>query len=191
MSYSTAAVPQQQKHTKVSQARPKPVQNQNNNQMPCEQFATMCTIVSSLCKQMCEAIKHQQPIHAAILTQLDDQCQQTKLLRQQNQSLQQQVQKLTRSFEDSFPDEHDDDIVSKDDSHENSNQWLVSNVHTRAVEESKEVDDQEDQSNSVSSYLSGNIIFAPPHLHPTHQRRSIQRPRIIRTNPSSCSSQSR
>ena len=89
-SYSTAAVPQQQKQTEVSQARPKPVQNQNNNQ-PCEQFANMCTNVSLLCKQTCEAIQQQQPILAAILTQLDEQRQETKLICQENKSLQQQV----------------------------------------------------------------------------------------------------
>ena len=132
-SYSTAAVPQQQKQTKVNQARPTPVQNQNNNQIHCEQFATMCTSVSSLCKQTCETIKQQQPILAAIITQLDEQRQQTKLLRQQNQSLQQQVQKLTRAFHDSLPDEHNDDFFSKDDSHDDSNQWLVGNFDTGAV----------------------------------------------------------
>ena len=77
----------------------------------CEQFATMCTSVSLLCKQTCEAIKQQQPILAAILTQLDEQCHQTELLRQQNHSLQQQVQKLTRAFHDSLPDAQDDDLV--------------------------------------------------------------------------------
>ena len=34
-------------------------------------------------------------------------------------------------------------------------------IDTRAVEESKEVDDQEEQSNSVSSSLSGDTILAP------------------------------
>ena len=88
----------------------------------CEQFATMCTSVSLLCKQTCEAIKQQQPILATILTQLDEQCQQTKLLRQQNQTLQQQVQNLTRDFRDSIADKHSDDFVSKDDTHKDINQ---------------------------------------------------------------------
>ena len=79
-----------------------------------------------------------------------------------NQSLQQQVQKLTRAFHNFLPDEHNDGFVSKDDSHDDSNQWLVGNVDTGAVEESKEVDDQEVQSNSVSSSLSGDTILAPP-----------------------------
>ena len=128
----------------------------------CEQFATMCTSVSLLCKQTCEAIKQQQPILAAILTQLDEQCHQTELLRQQNHSLQQQVQKLTRAFHDSLPDEHNDDFFSKDDSHDDSNQWLAGNVDTGAVEESKEVDEQEQQSNLVSSSLLGDTILTPP-----------------------------
>ena len=117
----------------------------------------MCTSVSTLCKQTCDAIVQQQPILAAINKQLldqgkqlEEQLQQTKLIRQQNQSLQQQVQQLTRAFHDSLPDKNDDDFVSKDDSLDNSNQWLVRNVETGAVEESKEVDDQEEQSNSDS-----------------------------------------
>ena len=70
-SYATAAVPQQQKPAKVSQVRPMPVTNQN--QIPYEQFANMCTSVSTLCKQNCEAIEQQKPILAAIHQQLDDQ----------------------------------------------------------------------------------------------------------------------
>ena len=57
---------------------------------------------------------------------------------------------------------NNDDFVSIDDSHDNSNHWLVGNFDTRAVKESKEVDDQEELSNSVSSSLSGNTILAPP-----------------------------
>ena len=72
-SYSTAAVPQQQKPAKVSQVRPMPVTNQNQNQIPYEQFAHMCTSVSTLCKQTCDATIHQKPILAAIHQQLDDQ----------------------------------------------------------------------------------------------------------------------
>ena len=58
----------------------------------------MCTSVSTLCKQTCDAITQQQPILAAINKQLinigkqlEEQHQQTELLRQQNQYLQQQV----------------------------------------------------------------------------------------------------
>lgn len=94
-SYATAAVPQKQKQTKVSQARPKPVQNQNDNQIPREQFATMCTSVSSLCKQTCDTIKQQQPILAANLTQLEEQRQETKLARQETK-LARQENKLIR-----------------------------------------------------------------------------------------------
>ena len=149
----------------------------------------MCTSVSLLCKQTCDAIK-QQPILAAILTQLDEHRQETKLIRQENKSLQQQVIKLSKAFCDFLPDEHGDDFVSKDDSHDDSDQWLAGNVNTGAVEESKEVDDQEEQSNLGSSSITGDTILAPP-LHPTHQWRSIQRPWSIKTNPSSCGSQSK
>ena len=167
-SYATAAVPQKQKQTKVSQARPKPVQNQNDNQIPREQFATMCTSVSSLCKQTCDTIKQQQPILAAILTQLEEQRQETKLARQETKSLQQQMTKLSRAFYDFLPDEQDDDFVSKDDSHDDSNQWLVGNVDTGAVEESKKVDKQEELANSVSSSLLGDT---PPHTYIRHTNR--------------------
>ena len=64
-SYATAAVPQATTQPKVSQTRPKPdqnqnqnvnqIQNQNVNQIPRE-FETMCTSMSSLCKQTCNAI---------------------------------------------------------------------------------------------------------------------------------------
>ena len=80
-------------------------------QLKHEQFANMCTSVTTLCKQTCDAIVQQQPILAAInkqlldqSKQLEEQCQQTKLLRQQNQFLQQQVQQLTRVFHNSLPE---------------------------------------------------------------------------------------
>ena len=54
----------------------------------CEQFATMCISVSSLCKLTWDTIKQQQPILATILTQLDEQRQETKLIHQEEKNLQ-------------------------------------------------------------------------------------------------------
>ena len=135
----------------------------------------MCTSVSTLCKQTCDAIVEQNPILTAISQQLDDQrqqldlqCQQleeqrqqTELLRQQNQILQQQVTRLTRAFHNSIPDEIDDDFFLKDNTHEVSSQWFDYNVEYRAVEESKEVNNLEEQSSSASSSLSGDTVIAP------------------------------
>ena len=90
---------------------------------------------------MCDTIKQQQPIFTAILTQLEEQHQETKLTRQEIKSLQQQMTKLTRAFYDFLPDEEDDDFVSNDGSQDDSNQWLAGNIDTGAVKESIEVDE--------------------------------------------------
>ena len=127
----------------------------------------MCTSVSTLCKQTCDAIVEQKPIVTAINQQLDDQRQQldlqhqqleeqrhqNELLCQQNQILQEQVTRLTRAFHYSIPDEIDDNFVSKDNTNEVSSQWFGDNVEHGAVEESKEVNNPEEQSSSASSSL--------------------------------------
>ena len=60
-----------------------------------------------------------------------------------------------------IPDEADGDFVSNEDGNNENSQWLVNNFVHGAVEESKEVDDQEEQSNSVSSSLLGDTIITP------------------------------
>ncbi len=86
-SYATAAVPQATTQPKVSQTRPKPDQNQNQNvnQIPRE-FETMCTSMSSLCKQTCNAIKQnqqQQPALDTILAHIEEQSQENKHFREE------------------------------------------------------------------------------------------------------------
>ncbi len=94
-SYATAAVPQATTQPTVSQTRPKPdqnqnqnvnqIQNQNVNQIPRE-FETMCTSMSSLCKQTCNAIKQnqqQQPALDTILAHIEEQSQENKNFREE------------------------------------------------------------------------------------------------------------
>ena len=135
----------------------------------------MCTSVSTLCKQTCDAVVEQKSILTAINLQLDDQRQQldlqrqqlkeqrqqTELLCQQNQILQQQVTQLTRVVYATIPDEFGDDFVSQDNTNEVSIQWLDDNVEHGAVEESNEVNNAEEQSRSASSSLSDDTIIAP------------------------------
>ena len=135
----------------------------------------MCTSVSTLCKQTCDTILQQKPILTTMNQQLDDQCQQldlqqklleeqhqqTELLHQQNQILQQQVTKLTTVLHDTSPGEEDNDVVLKEDRNDDISQWFADNFEHGAVEESKEVDNPEEQSSSASSSLSGDNIIAP------------------------------
>ena len=208
-SYATAAVPQTTTQPKVSQTKPQPVKNQNDNQIPSG-FENMCTSMSLLCKQTCNAITQNQPIFEAfqqqqptlntILAHIEEQRQESKHYREeakhdreeakhdreeakhdredakqareeakqdraeskqdreelkqlrqivqaqakQLQAFQQQLQQLSSKPHDSSQDEQDDDSILTAESHDDNNEWLAGNIDTGAVEESKEVDDQEE-----------------------------------------------
>ena len=84
-SYATAAVPQTTTQPKVNQTKPQPVKNQNDIQIPSG-FENMCTSMSSLCKQTCNAIKQnqqQQPALDTILAHIEEQSQENKNFREE------------------------------------------------------------------------------------------------------------